>query len=147
MLLIWGKKTRLIKMYYDEDSQCEVCKKTSINYFVNQTYYDLFWIPVFPLLKSVGTYCSNCQNMKSEVFNQKSSDYEKQTKTPIYMHTWLIIFILVLIYAIINTIHINDIEGQKKKTIGRKSDIQEYSNQGMEYKNTDTRIFMFENFS
>jgi hypothetical protein len=99
MFLIWGRSTRIIKIYTDGYISCENCKSRMIDYFVHQTYFHLFWIPVFPLIKTVGNTCKNCEFVNNEVFSQTALDYEKQTKTPIYMYSWTIVITLIVVYV------------------------------------------------
>jgi hypothetical protein len=103
MLLILGKNTRLLEVYEDEDSVCENCNECSINYTVSQTYFHFFWIPVFPLLKIVGIYCSHCHHTINEVFSQKGAQYEKKTVTPLNMFTWLIVIAVILAIGILSS--------------------------------------------
>ncbi|MGQ0826989.1 MAG: hypothetical protein ACT4ON_01210 [Bacteroidota bacterium] len=104
MLVIFGKKNKIIEAYEDLDSVCENCDSKSIFYFVYLDYYHIFWIPIFPVLKYGGMHCDNCGKSHVNVINAKSSEYEKQTRTPIYMYTITIFFLLIVSSAIIKAV-------------------------------------------
>lgn len=101
MFLIWGKSTRIIKTYIEGYISCEQCKSRNVEYVVHQTYYHLFWVPIFPLLKTVGIYCNNCKDSHEEIYSKTALEYEKQTKTPIYMYSWTIIILSIIAYIIL----------------------------------------------
>lgn len=104
MIFIWGKTNRILEIYSDKDLVCENCASTDIVYIVNQGYYHLFWIPIFPSLKFVGLYCNDCQRSIEEVYSKTARIYEDQTKTPIYMYSWPIIFLIIIALGIINSL-------------------------------------------
>ena len=102
MFLIWGKSSKIIKTYPDSAFTCVNCNSRDISYVVKQYYFHFFWIPVFPLLKTVGNYCNNCQYSNEEIYSTTALMYEKQTKTPLLMYSWTIIFVTIMSYIVLN---------------------------------------------
>ncbi|MCW3103660.1 MAG: hypothetical protein JWO09_2100 [Bacteroidetes bacterium] len=97
MIVLWGKKTKILETYQDEDTICENCSSNSVSYFVYQDYYHIFFIPLFPILKYGGMYCSNCDNSHIHTINSKLSEYERRTRTPISMYSFPIIILIIII--------------------------------------------------
>jgi hypothetical protein len=96
MIIVFGKANKILKIYDDHFSKCEKCQSSDIDYIVHQNYYHLFWIPIFPGLKFVGIYCNYCQNSKTDVINETAANYDKLTKTPLYMYSWIIIVLFII---------------------------------------------------
>lgn len=97
MIILWGRKTKILETYEDDDSICDNCNTNSITYFVYQDYYHIFFIPLFPILKYGGLYCRNCEKSHINTISSKLSEYEKLTRTPIYMYSFPIIILIIII--------------------------------------------------
>jgi len=104
MIIILGKANKILNIYDDYFSKCEKCHSSDIVYIVHQNYYHLFGIPVFPELKYVGIFCNACQHSTIDVINETAGMYEKQTKTPIYMYSWIIIALSIIIINLLKSI-------------------------------------------
>jgi hypothetical protein len=103
MIFFFGQRHKVLKTYSDRDFVCENCNSPRLNYVVRQQYYHLLWIPIFPIDKYVGTRCNSCGLTRKEIYSQNGASFNKETKTPIYMYSWLILIGLLIIYAIINS--------------------------------------------
>jgi hypothetical protein len=101
MIIYWGKASKILKIYDDHFSKCEKCNSSDIVYIVHQNYYHIMGIPIFPSIKEVGIYCNDCQNSITNVINETAGRYEQQTKTPIYMYSWIIILLLIIFSCIV----------------------------------------------
>ena len=101
-MLIFGKRKIRIKKHDDFHIQCENCSECKQRFSVYQTYYHLFYIPVFPASqKSIKTVCLNC---KDSFNDQKVLHYLSITKTPLYLYSGFILFIaLIISLFIVNT--------------------------------------------
>jgi hypothetical protein len=110
MIFFWGQKNKVLKTYSDRDFVCESCNSPKLNYVVRQQYFHLFWIPVVPIDKFVGTYCNNCRISRKEIYSQNGAHFNKVTKTPIFMYSWLIIIGLLILYTTVNSISVKNKE-------------------------------------
>jgi hypothetical protein len=99
---IWGRANKVLGVYEDTNAKCEVCSHDSLNYIVTQHYIHIFWIPIFPLAKVCGSYCDNCDKSIIESYSQEASKYDKKTRTPIYMYSWSIVLLALIIAGIFN---------------------------------------------
>ncbi len=81
MFIIHGKQTARIKKYTDNHQVCQNCKSLDLEVKVYRDYYQLFFIPIFPVgIKSVVIKCNNCREpMRLEAVKKH---YEEVTKTP-----------------------------------------------------------------
>jgi len=104
MIYIWGRNTKTLEVFEDSDSVREECDTKSLFYFVYQDYYHVFGIPVFPLLKYGGMHCDSCGKSHINIINAKLSEYEKQTRTPIYMYSFTILLLVIIIETILKDI-------------------------------------------
>jgi hypothetical protein len=95
-----GSANKIIRIIDDINKDCDECGSYSLNYVIWQKYLHVYGIPIFPLIKFCGLYCTNCYKSTILVYNKDSSDYIKRTKTPIYMYL-LPIFILFIFLMII----------------------------------------------
>jgi hypothetical protein len=107
MIFLWGRRNKVLDAYSDENCKCENCNSNNLIYFVNQNYYHLFWIPIVPNNKFAGTYCPDCIESKQVVYSETGARLIKQTRTPIYMYSLLIIFGGLIGLGIINGIDYN----------------------------------------
>lgn len=107
MIFIGGKASRILEIYSEHFSKCEKCNSSDIVYIVHQSYYHLFWIPIFPVIKFVGMHCNECQHSIAEVYSKIAIKFEEQTKTPFYMYSWPIIVLLIIAINILNSLFKN----------------------------------------
>ena len=59
-MVIWGWKTKVIPGSLLHHVHCTNCGETALLSFGNLRYFHMFWIPVLPTHKDVGTECGNC---------------------------------------------------------------------------------------
>jgi hypothetical protein len=100
MFFLWGRRNCVLKKYNDVNSKCEKCDSRSLNYIVKQHYYHFMWIPVIPVHKFVGTYCDNCKSSRQEVFSEIGAKYDKQSRTPIYMYSFIFLVLIFIAFII-----------------------------------------------
>ncbi len=102
-MIIWGTDEKEIAKVHMVDSVCESCDQKELSLSISQRYFDLFWVPCFPLRKTAQTECSHCKNVLDE--NEMSqeikimADHEKKkSKTPkkYFMGTFILIALFVL---------------------------------------------------
>lgn len=109
MFVIYGKRKTRIKTYTDNRNYCKSCKSFDLNVKVYKEYFHIFFIPFFPTGdKTVKIYCNSCGEPYRIESVQK--EYEKSTKSPIYLYSGLIL-IAGLILLLVNT----NIRNQKEK--------------------------------
>jgi hypothetical protein len=83
--------------------ECPNCgTKNSVQMFVFQKFAHVFWIPMFPMSKTVVTECSHCkQVLRKEEFPPRFRDsYEilkSKSKTPIWTFSGLVLFAIFLV--------------------------------------------------
>jgi hypothetical protein len=109
MFVIYGKRTIRIKKYTDNRNYCKSCNSFDLIVKVYKEYFHIFFIPFFPTGdKTVKIYCNNCGEPYRVYSIQK--DYERSTKTPVYLYSGPI-----LIGSIILLLLIGNIRTQKEK--------------------------------
>lgn len=104
MIFLWGSRNKVLEVYSDENFKCEKCNSNNLIYSVSQNYFHLFWIPIVPNYKFVSSYCPDCIESREIVYSETGARLKKQTRTPIYMYSLLIVFGGLLLYGIFNSI-------------------------------------------
>lgn len=111
MLLIYGKRTARIKKETDNSQSCKTCKTFDMKVSVYRSYYHLFFIPFVPSGdKTVYIRCKQCGEPLRMDSLQKQ--YEKSTRTPFYLYSFLF-----LIAALIISLIISNSATQKEKAL------------------------------
>lgn len=109
MFVIYGRRKARVKKYTDNRNYCKSCNSFDLNVKVYKEYFHIFFIPFFPLGdKTVKIVCNNCGEPYRSDSVQK--EYEKSTKTPIYLYAGLIL-IAILVALLVNA----NIKTQKEK--------------------------------
>lgn len=103
MIFLWGRRNKVLEAYADENYKCENCNSNNLIYTVTQNYFHFFWIPLVPVNKFVGTYCPDCLESKKVVYGQTSARLERQTRTPVYMYSLLILIGGLVLYGGVNS--------------------------------------------
>ncbi len=81
---------------------CPNCgTKDSVQIHVFQRYGHIFWIPCFPMKKTIVSQCTHCKqvlNLKSVPSNiaTESDTFKSQIKTPIWTFTGSALFVLLI---------------------------------------------------
>jgi len=100
MFVIYGRRITRIKKYTDNQNYCKSCNSFDLNVKVYKEYFHIFFIPLFPIGdKTVNINCNSCGEPYRVDAIEK--DYERTTKTPIYLYSGLIL-IGSLILLIVN---------------------------------------------
>jgi hypothetical protein len=103
MVIVFGKSSRILKIYSDHFTKCEKCNSSDVVYIVHQSYFHFFAIPVFPIIKFVGICCNDCKDSITEVYSKTAGKFADQTKTPLYMYSWIIIILFFVIMGFLNS--------------------------------------------
>lgn len=103
-MFIYGLGSKLLKEAPVENLSCSSCGHPSSVMSVHQRYFDLFWIPTFPIGKKIVLTCPNCEHITKEKkfpehFKQSSKQLKSSLPTPKYMYSGLLIILLFLGYV------------------------------------------------
>ena len=103
-MIRFGTKSKLIgtDAIFEKCPSCE--RQTSIDIYIYQKYFHIFWIPFFPLERIVASQCSNCKQVsKSEnmtgSFKTACESVKRKGKTPIWMFSGVGLVALLLLYV------------------------------------------------
>jgi hypothetical protein len=111
MIFIYGRKKAKIKKTTDHIGTCTTCNSIGLEFEIFRDYYHLFWIPLFPVGdKESKVYCTKCR--KSNNFNPRVKHFESVTRTPIYLYSGVLLFLML-----IGTLVIANINTQKEKAL------------------------------
>jgi len=100
MLIIYGRKSANIKSDINHEHVCSNCNKLDLGIKVYRDYFHIFFLPFFPIsYKEVKIRCNNCGEPKYIEPLQKQ--YEKSTRTPFYMYTWLILIGGLILFGLV----------------------------------------------
>jgi len=95
MWFFFGIKTMTIKDDVDHQNHCEECRSTNLQTTITKDYFHIWFIPMFALgKKSISIRCNECKYYLRDKNVQKL--YLQMTRTPFYMYTGLIIFMLLV---------------------------------------------------
>jgi len=102
-MIVYGIGNKLLKEAPIENFSCTNCKHPSSVISIYQRYFDLFWIPTFPLGKKIVLVCPNCEHVVEEKefpeeFKKSSKLLKSSLPTPKYMFTGLILIMLFMSY-------------------------------------------------
>lgn len=103
-MIVYGIGSKLLKEATVENVTCPSCEHPSSVMSAHQRYFDLFWIPIFPLGKKIVLVCPNCDHVTEEKnftdeFKQSSKKLKSSLSTPKYMFTGLAIILLLISYV------------------------------------------------
>jgi hypothetical protein len=111
MIFIYGRKKAKIKKAIDQMGACTTCNSIGLDFEIYRHYYHLFWIPLFPSGdKESIVYCTKCG--KPNNFNPRVKHLEFVTRTPVYLYSGLLIFMML-----IGTLVVANINTQKQKAL------------------------------
>src|SRR5882672_1182143 len=106
-MIIYGvRSTQLAKeIIADKCSGCGT--QNSIELYVFQKYAHVFWIPLFPVGKTVVSQCDHCKQVlkQKEMPSSLLSTYESiksQTKTPIWTFSGLAVIAILITIGVVN---------------------------------------------
>ncbi|MBX3239042.1 MAG: zinc-ribbon domain-containing protein [Chitinophagaceae bacterium] len=103
MFLIHGKRNVIIKTYSNNLEYCKECRAFDLHIMIYQEYYHFFFIPFFPVgAKTAHILCNNCAARAGS--SQMRMEYEKQTRSPIWMYTGAVLILGIPLFAIISNL-------------------------------------------
>lgn len=94
-----------------QNATCAHCQQNKLYLVVNSRHFHLFWIPMFPVGKSVYTVCTHCKqtlptNQMPPDYKAAIANHQGNAKTPIWQFTGLMIigfFIAMILISVIIT--------------------------------------------
>lgn len=100
-MIIYGTGSKLLKEAAAENIVCTNCEHKTSSISIYQKYFDIFWIPVFPIGKAAFFECENCHNVTEEKAMQPEEkalvkNLKSSLKTPLYTFTGLGIVLLIV---------------------------------------------------
>jgi hypothetical protein len=111
MFLLYGKRSLIIKKYTDHTHACPHCRGLNLEVKVEKYYYHLFYIPFFPSRgKFAHVTCGNCGKpykdpvLEEDYYVELEDEYEKRTKTPIYLYSGLILVGLLTLFMVFSNL-------------------------------------------
>ena len=95
-----GGRFSKIKQFTDNQDYCPKCHLQGLDIKIYRKYYHLFLIPCFPFGKKLARVtCKHCgQDVQ---LDSLSNHYENISKSPVYLYTLPILFLLLIIVATI----------------------------------------------
>ena len=102
-MIIYGTGSKVLKEATLENVKCSNCDHNRSIVTIIQKYFDLFWIPTFPIGKSIFLTCENCQNVRIEKqfpdeFKQTSKQLKSSVSTPFYTFSGLFLILMIIGY-------------------------------------------------
>jgi hypothetical protein len=156
MIIYGSKASRLACETYN--GKCPSCEEqNTVNFYIDQNYAHVFWIPSFPTGKKVFSECSNCKQVlkKKEFTNLMTESYENvnlRVKTPFWSFSGLVLFAIFL-SAIFYMDKLKDeknakliLEPRAGDIIELKMDIKEYTLLKIENVIDDSVFVYFNNY-
>ncbi len=111
MFLLYGKRSLIIKKYTDHTHACPHCRGLNLDVKIEKSYYHLFYIPFFPSRgKFAHITCGNCGKpykdpvLEEDYYIELEDEYEKRTKTPIYLYSGLILVALLTLFMVFSNL-------------------------------------------
>ncbi len=100
-MIVYGTGSKLLKEASAENIPCSNCEHKTSTISVYQKYFDLFWIPTFPIGKAAFLECENCHNVTKEKAMQPEQkalvkNLKKSLKTPLYTFSGLGVISLIV---------------------------------------------------
>jgi len=86
-MLIFGIRSTLLHQFHITQ-KCGNCNNAeTVNMYVFQKYFHIFWVPVFPIGQRTVSQCTFCKqvletNQMPASYSDALSDFQQQTKTP-----------------------------------------------------------------
>jgi hypothetical protein len=99
-----GKRTMMIKKFNLTEDHCRNCKSFDLDIRVYRDYYHFILLPIIPTGdKNAKIYCNRCgEGLRIEAIRKR---YEKAAKTPLYLYTGLIFFMLIICAGILGDLY------------------------------------------
>ena len=136
-MIIYGvRSTQLAKEIISD--KCLSCgTQNSIEIYVFQKYAHVFWIPLFPVGKTVVSECKHCKQVlkQKEMPSFLISVYESlktQTKTPVWTFAGLAIIAVLIVVGVVND-QKNDKENAQYILAPKSGDILEIKTKENQY--------------
>lgn len=106
-MIIFGVRSSNIGSFKTENCYCEYCKNNTIQNITDfGSYFHIFWIPIFPLVRKTFSECTHCKKtLKKKEFNPKLKKIYVENKStirrPVWHFTGLILIGLFIIMTFI----------------------------------------------
>jgi zinc-ribbon family len=106
-MIIYGSKTKQLAKEILTD-KCPNCgTQNSVELYIFQKYAHVFWIPFFPLGKTVVSQCGHCKQVLKlkempASLTTASENLKSQTKTPIWTFSGLALVAVLITIVVLN---------------------------------------------
>ena len=100
-MIVYGAKYRLLSSH-DVPGTCPQCEaEHTVELFIYQKYFHLFWIPFFPMSRGGETICHNCrQALTHKELSPNArllfADLRTHDRTPIWMFSGLVLLAIMI---------------------------------------------------
>ena len=100
-MLVYGYRTKALKTIPAAGQKCPNCNASgTIQFTLYQRYAHAYWIPLIPLGKFVGSYCTQCKQVLEgkempEMMRSYAQPDRFQVGTPLYTYSGLALIVLI----------------------------------------------------
>jgi hypothetical protein len=100
MLRLVGARFARIKKFTDTQDYCPNCHLQGLDIKIYRKYFHVFYLPCFPYGKKLARVtCKHCgQDVEIDSLINR---YENKLRTPVYLYTLPILFLLLIIFSVI----------------------------------------------
>jgi len=136
-MIIYGVRSTQLGKEILADKCLSCGTQNSIELYVFQKYAHVFWIPLFPVGKTVVSQCDHCKQVlkQKEIPSSLISSYENiksQTKTPLWTFSGLALIAILITVTVIND-QKNDKENAQLILTPKSGDIFEIKTKENQY--------------
>ena len=105
-MIIYGSKVKQLATESIAD-KCPNCGNQNVQLYAFQKYAHIFWIPFFPIGKTIVSECSHCKQVlkakdMSSSFALSAQNLKLQLKTPVWTFSGLALVAILISFAVIN---------------------------------------------
>lgn len=104
-MIVFGTGSKHLATKHLESEECPSCNNSALTLHVYHKYFDVFWIPVFPLSKVAVIDCSHCKLVMEnreipESLQQVIRQEKQEHSTPFYLFAGSFLVLLAIAFAI-----------------------------------------------
>ena len=106
-MIVYGSRSKQLAKEITTEKCANCDTHSSIEMYVFQRYAHVFWIPLFPVGKTIATQCNHCkqvlkQKEMSSSLKQVAYNLKSTAKTPIWMFSGLALLAILITSAVIS---------------------------------------------
>lgn len=108
-MIIYGWRSSSLKTEVPPSFTCPQCgEQGSTHIEVYSSYFHIFWIPVFPYSKKIGSQCASCnyaidKSNAPEQLDQLFKQMKAQVRLPVWQFAGLILVALAILYGVFSS--------------------------------------------